>query len=145
MENRVILRMTFDPLAVNKSVGGTDIERIVANGNLLRFPTRITKMLRPVINVINLHASPGRDCCRPLAGGRQREDDEVPIIRNVSMGTAAGLGYSAIESLTRAPAQRRVIERVVDLVCILAQSAVQLFERPRGMIPRIDAGGNLPG
>src|SRR5208283_4248052 len=44
---------------------------------------------------------------------------------------------SCIKGLTRGLSQRRVIERIVDLIGVFTESAVQLFQRPRGMIPRI--------
>src|ERR1017187_2732444 len=101
MQNRVAFGIAFDPLPVHERIGGADIERIVTDGNFSSLPRWVPEMLRPVIKVINLHASPGHDLGSTLAGRRQREDEKIPVIGDLAVGTAAGLGHRSVESLPR--------------------------------------------
>jgi len=98
MQNRIAFGMAFDPLPVHERIRGADIERIVTDGNFSDLPRRVPKMFRPVIKMIDLHASPGHDLSGALAGRRQREDEKIPIIGDPAVGTAAGLGRRGVES-----------------------------------------------
>ena len=99
-------------------------------------------MFRPIIEMIDLHASPGGDFRRAFARRWQREDEEVLIVRDSAMRTTASLRNSSIKRLAWGLSQRRVVERVVDLIGILTESAVQLFQPPRSVIPRINTLGD---
>src|ERR1017187_5629744 len=81
----------------------------------------------------------------PLRGRRQCEDEKVSVVSNLALGTASRLGRRCVEGLPRALSQCWVIDRVVNLVGILAQPAVYLFQRPRGAVPGIYAFSDLAG
>ncbi len=81
--------MAFDPLPIHERIGGADIEGIVADGNLLRLPSRIAEMLRPVIEVIDLQPEAGLELGRTLAGRGQGEDPEIFVVGDQPLGTDA--------------------------------------------------------
>src|SRR5664279_5987823 len=105
---------------------------MVTDGNLSSLPGWVPEMVRPVIEMIDFHAPPCRDLGGTLAGRRQCEDEKVSVISNLAVGTASRLGRCCVEGLPRALSQCWVIDRVVNLVGILAKPAVYLFQRPRG-------------
>ena len=81
VQNRIAFGNAFDPPPVHERIRGADIERIVTDGDFAGLPSWVAEMFRPVIKMINLHASPGHDLSAALAGRRQREDEKIPIRR----------------------------------------------------------------
>src|SRR5260370_21867040 len=71
MKDRVIFRMTPHPSPLDECIGGTGVERIVPDRNLLILHHRRLETARPVVNMVDLHSAAGRNLRRALWGGRQ--------------------------------------------------------------------------
>src|SRR5258708_39607395 len=57
VQNRVVFGVAFHPLPVNESIGGTDIERSVADGNLFGLPSWVAEMRRPAWGGLGFYRS----------------------------------------------------------------------------------------
>src|SRR6516162_8689092 len=102
VESRIVLGMALDPLPIYERIGSADIKGVIANGNLAGLPSGIAKMFRPIIKVVDLHASSRRNLGGALSGRGQRQDEEIPIVGDLAVKTTAGLGICRVESFSRA-------------------------------------------
>src|SRR5580698_11054339 len=102
VQSRIVFRMAFNPLAIHEGKGSADVERVIANRHLRRFPGGIAEMLRPVIEMVELHATAGSYLRGAFARGGQRENQEIAIISDPAMCATAGQCERSLKSLTRA-------------------------------------------
>lgn len=136
--------MAFCPLALNKGIADSGIERIVTDGYILTFKFRIAKYVRPVIKVVNLNAFAGDDFRCPSRGCWQRENQELAVVCNNSVHPIPGIRKSRRKSIPRALAKRRMVHRVIDFMGIFGQSLMKLFKWPDRLSFGIHRLGHLP-
>ena len=117
-------------MAAGKDIGHAGVEWVIAHSDLAVLEGGIAQRLRPVINVIDLHAAPGRNFGCALRGGRQRPHLKFQIVGNLPMRAGASRRHATFVSISRRQPKRWVLDRIVDLVEILRQIVVQLWQRP---------------
>src|SRR5271157_760917 len=129
-ESNVMLGVTFSPLAVNKGVGDSCIERVVTHGNILLFDVGPAKQIGPVVEVVNLDSLPGNDLCRPFWCCRKSKHQKLSVVRDLAMARFASHRKAGFIGSPWALSKCRVIERVIYLICILSEAPVELLKRP---------------
>jgi hypothetical protein len=67
VEDCIVLRMTLDPLAFYKGEGHAYVEGIVTDWHLFAFGFWIMEEIRPIVDVVNFHASSGQNLGRSWA------------------------------------------------------------------------------
>src|ERR1700722_2104349 len=94
--------------------------------------------------MVDLHAAPRRDLRRTLPSRRQSEGQEVAVVNDIPMCSSARCRQGGLEGFARTLPKRRMVQSVVNLVCVLRQQPMKIRERPRGMVPGVNAFGHLP-
>ena len=141
---RVVLRMAFRPLIVHERICGSCIEWIVANGHFGVLDGRISESFTPVIQVMNLDASPQANLRGSPSRGWQGEDVELLVVGNDAVKPHATAKKTVVHGSAGALPERGVINRVIDFVCVFDKTLVEFLQRPDGLTFRIDAFGHLP-
>jgi len=85
VESRIVFGMALDPLPIYERLGSADINGVIADGNLAGLPSGIAEMFRPIVKVVDLHASSSRDLGSALSGRGQSQDEKIPIIGDLAV------------------------------------------------------------
>src|SRR5947209_5140054 len=90
VKNNVMFGVTFDPLALDESVGGRRIEGIVTHGKVLSFDLGIAKQIGPVIEVVDLDPLSRYHLGRAPGSRRKGEHHKLAVIGNPAVRAMAG-------------------------------------------------------
>jgi hypothetical protein len=132
MKNNVVFGMTFSPLAINEAVGGSRVKGVVTYGDVLFLHLGISKEIGPVIEVVNLDAL-SRDYFGCSFRCRRKGENQKPaVIRDQAVRAMAGPRETGFKRFPRTLPERRMIERVIDLMGILGQAMMKLFKGRTG-------------
>lgn len=120
------------------------IEWIVANSHFGVLDGRIAESFTPVIQVMNLYASPQANLRGSPSRGWQGEDVELLIVGNDTVKPHAAAKKTVVHGSAGALPERGVVNRVIDFVCVFDKPLVEFLQLPDGLTFRIDAFGHLP-
>src|SRR5258708_15881714 len=137
MKDGEIFRMTPHPSPLDECKGRAGVERIVPNRNLLILHHRRLEAAGPVVNTVDLDAAARRDFCRALWRGGQCSNQDLLIVWNHALRTNTARLESGLKRFPWTPAQRWVVDCVVDLEKVLRKARMQFRKRPGREFARI--------
>src|SRR6266850_5876380 len=121
LKSREVLRAAYHPLIAYEGVRRPSIKRVIADRDRLIFDPGFSKPVRPVINMVDLHAAAAGDNSRSLWGRRKRRDQELLVIRDHPLRAKTSAFKTGLECVPRTLSQRRVVDRVVNLIQVIGR------------------------
>ena len=144
VEDRVVFRMTLDPMPLDECVRGAGIERVITDWNPPILHCRILKTVGPVVDMVDLYAAAWGKLRVAFCRCRQRGHQELLIVGNHALHAESASLESQPEGFTGTLTQCGMIDRVIDLEQVLGKPLMQCAKRPTGMLSRVDAFRHLP-
>src|ERR1700722_263934 len=130
LKSSEMLRSAYHPLAPDKRVCRSQIEGIVTHWDGVIFYAGFPKTVRPIVNMIDLHATANSNYGCSLWSRRKRRDHELLIIGNHPLRAKTACFKTGLESFPATLSQSRMVDHVVNLIQVLGHSRMQVAQRP---------------
>src|SRR5688572_12297088 len=104
-----VLRAAHHPLLSYKGVRRPSVKRVIADRDRLIFYPGLSKPVRPVINMVDLHAAAAGGDSRSLWSRRKRRDQELLVIRDHPLQAKTSTFKTGLECFPGPLSQRRVV------------------------------------